>query len=65
MNKQHPYALAYSPCPNDTFIFKALARKLIDLHGYRFNIVLEDVETLNQQAKMGVHDITKLSFAAF
>lgn len=65
MNKQHPYGLAYSPCPNDTFIFKALARQLIDLQGYRFNIVLEDVETLNQQAKKGVHDITKLSFAAF
>lgn len=65
MNKQHPYRLAYSPCPNDTFIFKALARQLIDLQGYRFNIVLEDVETLNQRAKKGVHDITKLSFAAF
>jgi 1,4-dihydroxy-6-naphthoate synthase len=65
MNKQHPYRLAYSPCPNDTFIFKALARQLIDLQGFRFNIVLEDVETLNQQAKKGVHDITKLSFAAF
>lgn len=59
------YDLAYSSCPNDTFIFKAVARQLIDLRGYRFNIVLEDVETLNQQAKKGVHDITKLSFAAF
>ena len=65
MNKQHPYRLAYSPCPNDTFIFKALARQLIDLQGFRFNIALEDVETLNQRAKKGVHDITKLSFAAF
>jgi 1,4-dihydroxy-6-naphthoate synthase len=65
MNKQHPYRLAYSPCPNDTFIFKAVARQLIDLRGYGFDIALEDVETLNQQAKKGVHDITKLSFAAF
>lgn len=64
MNKQHPYGLAYSSCPNDTFIFKAIARQLIDLRGYAFDIVLEDVETLNQDAKMGIHDITKLSFAA-
>ena len=59
------YGLAYSPCPNDTFIFKAVARQLIDLRGYGFDIVLEDVETLNQAAKKRVHDITKLSFAAF
>ena len=64
MNKQHPYGLAYSPCPNDTFIFKAMARQLIDLRGYRFDIVLKDVETLNQNAKKGVYAITKLSFAA-
>ena len=65
MNKQHPYGLAYSSCPNDTFIFKAIARQLIDLRGYEFGIVLEDVETLNQKALKGTHDITKLSFAAF
>jgi len=38
---------------------------LIDLHGYCFDIVLEDVETLNQKAAKGTYDITKLSFAAF
>ena len=65
MNKQHPYSLAYSPCPNDTFIFKAMARQLIDLRGYEFDIVLEDVETLNKAAEKCTHDITKLSFAAF
>ena len=59
------YRLGYSSCPNDTFIFKAIARALIDLKGYGFDIVLEDVETLNQKAAQGVYDITKLSFAAF
>jgi 5,8-dihydroxy-2-naphthoate synthase len=63
--KQHqPYQLAFSSCPNDTFIFKAIARNLIDLHGYNFDIVLEDVETLNQKAAKATYDITKLSFAA-
>jgi 1,4-dihydroxy-6-naphthoate synthase len=59
------YSLAYSSCPNDTFIFKAIAHKLIDLRGHTFNIVLEDVETLNKAAQIGSYDITKLSFAAF
>lgn len=56
--------LAYSSCPNDTFIFKAIANALIDLKGLSFEIAMEDVETLNQQAAVGTFDITKLSFAA-
>jgi 1,4-dihydroxy-6-naphthoate synthase len=59
------YTLAYSSCPNDTFIFKAIAKQLIDLNTYGFDIKLEDVETLNQNAAKGKYDITKLSFAAF
>ena len=65
MKPNQTYKLAFSSCPNDTFIFKAIARQLIDLHGYCFDIVLEDVETLNQKAAKGTYDITKLSFAAF
>lgn len=65
MKPNRTYSLAYSSCPNDTFIFKAIAGQLIDLHGYAFDIVLEDVETLNQNAAKGAYDITKLSFAAF
>ncbi|MFO7912258.1 MAG: 1,4-dihydroxy-6-naphthoate synthase [Desulfotignum sp.] len=58
------FKLAYSSCPNDTFIFKAIAKKLIDLKGFRFDIIVDDVEALNQQAVMLTHDVTKLSFAA-
>lgn len=65
MKPEKKYCLAYSSCPNDTFIFKAVARKLIDLNGYQFNIDLKDVETLNQNAAKGTYDITKLSFASF
>ncbi len=65
MKPKQTFQLAYSSCPNDTFIFKAIARELIDLRGYGFDIVLEDVETLNQKAAQGAYDITKLSFAAF
>ena len=56
--------LGYSTCPNDTFIFYALAHNLIERRGLQFRIKLADVETLNQQARAGVFDISKLSFAA-
>jgi 1,4-dihydroxy-6-naphthoate synthase len=56
--------LAYSTCPNDTFIFYAIAHNVIDCGGLKFEIKLADVETLNQHARAGVYDISKLSFAA-
>jgi 1,4-dihydroxy-6-naphthoate synthase len=56
--------LGYSTCPNDTFIFYALAHNLINNAGLAFKIELADVETLNQQARAGVFDVSKLSFAA-
>ncbi len=65
MTLSKTYRLGYSSCPNDTFIFKAIARNLIDLKGYEFDIFMEDVETLNQKAELGLYNITKLSFAAF
>jgi len=58
-------SLGFSPCPNDTFIFEALVNKKIDTMGFEFEVVLEDVETLNQWALLGRLDITKLSFPAF
>ncbi|MCF8114092.1 MAG: 1,4-dihydroxy-6-naphthoate synthase, partial [Desulfotignum sp.] len=64
MHATPAYKLAYSSCPNDTFIFKAIAKKMIDLKGFTFEIAVDDVEALNQQAVQLTHDITKLSFAA-
>jgi 1,4-dihydroxy-6-naphthoate synthase len=58
-------SLAYSPCPNDCFIFDALVHGKIDTKGIRFKVHLEDVESLNQKALKAEHDITKLSFHAF
>lgn len=56
--------LAFSPCPNDTFIFDALIHHRIDTLGYEFEVVLADVEQLNQMAFKQQIDITKLSFHA-
>ncbi len=54
--------LGFSPCPNDTFIFDALVNNKIDTRGLSFEVMLEDVETLNQWALNGKLDITKLSY---
>ncbi len=53
--------LGFSPCPNDTFIFDALVNKKIDSE-LEFDVMLEDVETLNQWALAGKLDITKVSY---
>jgi 1,4-dihydroxy-6-naphthoate synthase len=57
--------LAYSPCPNDCFIFDALTHHKVDTEGLTFDVRLEDVETLNHNAVKSVYDITKLSFYAY
>jgi 1,4-dihydroxy-6-naphthoate synthase len=54
--------LAFSPCPNDTFIFDALVNKKIDTKGFEFEVVLADVETLNQDAIEQRFDISKISY---
>lgn len=57
--------LGFSPCPNDTFIFDALIHHKIDTEELDFDVLFDDVETLNQKAFRGELDITKLSFHAF
>jgi 1,4-dihydroxy-6-naphthoate synthase len=54
----------YSPCPNDTFAFHALTFGLIDAP-FRVTPVLLDIEELNQRARHGEFDLTKLSVGAF
>jgi 1,4-dihydroxy-6-naphthoate synthase len=54
--------LGFSPCPNDTFIFDALVNKKIDTDGLSFDVVLEDVQTLNNWAIEGKLDASKISY---
>lgn len=58
-------SLGFSPCPNDTFIFDAMIHQKIDTEGLSFEVVYEDVETLNQKAFSAELDITKLSYHAY
>ena len=60
-----PITLAFSPCPNDTFIFDALVHNKIDTEGLQFKYQIEDVETLNKAAFNQQYDVSKLSFHAF
>jgi len=61
MNK---HTLAYSPCPNDTFIFYAMIHQKIPCENLFFDVIHADVEQLNQAGRQGRYDITKLSFHA-
>lgn len=54
-------SLAYSPCPNDTFLFYHLIRN----PKYPVKEELYDVENLNEFAFQAKFPVTKLSFAAF
>lgn len=54
-------SLAYSPCPNDTFLFYHLIRN----PSYPVKEELYDVENLNEFAQQGKFPVTKLSFAAY
>jgi 1,4-dihydroxy-6-naphthoate synthase len=53
--------LAFSPCPNDCFIFDAIVHERIDLEGLDFSVRLDDVEGLNRAAFAGEAAVTKLS----
>jgi 1,4-dihydroxy-6-naphthoate synthase len=57
-------SLGFSPCPNDTFIFYALASKRLETD-IEFSEILRDVETLNRMAFHNELDVTKASFHAF
>src|SRR6478609_3204977 len=54
--------LGFSPCPNDTFIFDALVNHKIDTEGLKFDVQFEDVQTLNNLAKNGKLDFSKISY---
>lgn len=56
------FTIGFSPCPNDTFIFDALINQKIDTEGFKFEAVLEDVQTLNEWAIKDKLDISKISY---
>ncbi len=57
--------LGHSPDPDDAFMFYALAKELIPTHGFRFEHILQDIQTLNERATRGELDITAISIHAY
>lgn len=62
--KSTTLTLGHSPDPDDAFMFYAMAENKIDLKGYRFRHILEDIQTLNERATRGELHITALSIHA-
>ncbi len=58
-------SLGFSPCPNDTFIFDALVNRKIDTGAFEFDVVLEDVQTLNRWAIEKKLDLSKISYGVW
>jgi len=57
--------LGHSPDPDDAFMFYALAKGLIPTHGFQFEHILQDIQTLNERATRGELDISAISIHAY
>ena len=58
-------SLAHSPDSDDAFMFYALATNKVESPLLTFRHHLNDIETLNREAREGVWDVTAISFAAY
>ena len=57
--------LGHSPDPDDAFMFYGLARDKFDTGRYRFEHVLQDIQTLSERAIAGELEITAISMHAY
>jgi 1,4-dihydroxy-6-naphthoate synthase len=55
--------LAFSPCPNDTFVFHAWTHGLID-GAPPVDVTFADIDVTNTAAEQGAYDVAKVSYAA-
>jgi 1,4-dihydroxy-6-naphthoate synthase len=61
----HTLTLGHSPDPDDAFMFYGLAKGLIPTPGFRFEHILQDIQTLNERATRGELDISAVSIHAY
>jgi 1,4-dihydroxy-6-naphthoate synthase len=64
MRKQ-TLTLGHSPDPDDAFMFFGLAKNRIPTHGYAFEHILQDIQTLNERATRGELDLSAISIHAY
>jgi 1,4-dihydroxy-6-naphthoate synthase len=58
-------SVAHSPDSDDAFMFYGLATNKLETDGIKFEHTLKDIQTLNEDAKNGVYDVTAISFHAY
>ena len=56
---------AHSPDSDDAYMFYALATRKIRSSLVQFRHVLEDIQTLNQKARLGEYELTAISYHAY
>ncbi len=57
--------VAHSPDSDDAFMFYGLATNKLETNNLKFEHTLKDIQTLNEDAKNGVFDVTAVSFHAY
>src|SRR5262245_8587984 len=65
MSKTITLKLGHSPDPDDAFMFYGLAKAKLETGPYRFEHILQDIQTLNQRAMRGELEITAISIHAY
>src|SRR5256885_14568978 len=58
-------SLAHSPDSDDAFMFYGLATHKLETGGLEFEHTLQDIQTLNEEARKGIYDVTAISFHAY
>jgi len=57
--------VGHSPDPDDAFMFHALTQGLIDTPGRKYEHVLVDIDTLNQEAQHGNFEVSAVSIHSY
>jgi 1,4-dihydroxy-6-naphthoate synthase len=57
--------VAHSPDSDDAFMFYGLATNKLETEGLKFEHTLKDIQSLNEDAKNGVFDVSAISFHAY
>ena len=63
--EQRTITVAHSPDSDDAFMFYGLATNKLETDGLKFEHTLKDIQSLNEDAKNGVYDVTAISFHAY
>lgn len=63
--QQRTITLAHSPDSDDAFMFYGLATHKIETGDLEFQHTLQDIQTLNEEARKGTYDVTAISFHAY